>query len=676
MATHAASTHDTSSRAVEGRASELSRSGAGSSVLARWLGIGPVAVVLAAMFVELVLADRKYGLFTGGFGQSRAVDSPAELALFAIGYTASMLFLAIAGWAFARRVTRGRLGWAAVFVFALTNGIVFALALAAQYQLHSYFSDAVGFALLKQLGGGSLVDALLYGLSEIGIALLALAGLAGVVWCVWKLAKRFLPADLPVPRAPSGMLLLFSIAALVLTGWFIPRSGSDAAFGLNRTLGWQILTGSLDLASDVDGDGYGLFAIQHDTAPFDGARHPLALDIPGNGVDEDGFGGDLQLVALPAALPALAIPDGAPHVVVVVMESTRFDVLGKRVGGKPVAPNLERLVVAGDAVAPAYSHVGFTTESLKSIFSGQLAPREGDPSLFRDLDAADYRIGVFSGQAEDFGGIAETVGMRETADTFVDAKVLREKRAFDFAAEGSLLVDEAHLLDAFDSSLGKNDWDKPHFAYFNFQSAHFPYHHDGVDMRVAETPVARADIRASNAQAVRTTYWNAVANADYWLGEVIARLKSKGVWDDTVLIVTGDHGEDLFENGFLGHGHIVNQRQFGTFLATNRPDSLPGGPLALSDYRAIVAAMLTGSRPDTPDAPPFLHIGPLGAPTAIGLAGPGRELTSLRLDTGEACLLEKGRCIPHKQLRGKDAQRVAALVARWGSERWRDHLRD
>ncbi|ANY19117.1 Sulfatase [Tsuneonella dongtanensis] len=652
------------------------RVGASRHAWARVLALAPFAVVLAASLVELALADRKFGLFTGGFGMSRAVDTLPERAAFAAGYASAMALIGLAGWMLALRLTRGRAGWTPVFVFALLNGALFAAVLAARYQLASYFSDAVGFALLRQLGGGSLVDAILFGMSEIGVALLAIGGMAAAAWGVARLLARIMPDTLSRPGAPGGKAAAAACAAFLALAFAIPRSGSDAAYALERTLGWGTLVSALDLASDSDRDGYGLLGTQRDDAPFDGTRHPLALDVPGNGIDEDGYGGDLRLVPL-ATPPGPQVFTGArPHVVVVVLESVRGDVLGKRVNGRAVAPNLEALAAAGSVARPAYSHVGFTTESLKSLFSGALAPRRGDPSLFTDLEASGYRIGVFSGQPEDFGDISETVAMRSSADVHVDAETLRDKRAFDFAAQGSLLVDEAHLLSAFDRTLWGEDWSgQPRAAYFNFQSAHFPYDHPGVARRVTADPVARKDISAANAERVRETYWNAVAHADRWLGELVARLKAKGVWDETILIVTGDHGEELFEGGFLGHGHVINREQFGTLLVASRPGVVPQGPIGLSDYRAILSAAIRAEAPPRTVAAPFLHIGPLDTPTAIGLAGPDGALTSLRLDTGEACFREQGTCTPYAVLAAADKARVDALVARWGSERWREHQR-
>ncbi len=629
------------------------------------------AIVAAVALVELAIADRKYGVFTGGFGQSSAVDSGAELALFALGYGASLATVALLAWALCARLNRHGGGWATSFNFAFGFGATSLAALVARYQLHSYFSDAVDFALLKQLGGGSFKDALLFGKNEIALGLAAVAVLALVWWGLWRLAMKLLGEQTEPHRGPSRRTVgLAWLAWLVLLA-AIPRRGSDAALGLERMLAWGSAEQVLAQATDFDRDEYGLFGLQFDDHPFDAARHPLALDVPGNGIDEDGYAGDLALVPVPGPRPFTLVPAKGPNVIVVVMESTRGDVLGKRLDGRLVAPNLAAIAARGSGIAPSYSHVGFTTASLKSIFAGRLEPHAGDPALFAELKRSGYGISVFSGQPEDFGDISATVGMRNNADNFVDAELLRDKRASRFAAQGSLLVDEGILLGEFDRRLGrKTDWAKPQFVYLNFQSPHFPYDHPGVEHRFADPPLPRSEITAANRAAVERTYWNAVAHADAALGALVVRLKALGVWDDTVLLVTGDHGESLFEDGFLGHGHLINARQFATFLAVNRPLPLLRAPLAISDYRPILLDLLTGKEPRGDGFAPFMHIGELDTPGAIGLAGTRFGIVSLRLDRGEACFERPAHCRRYGDLSGEEKRVVDALVARWGSERW------
>lgn len=629
------------------------------------------AVVMLVSLVELAIADRKYGVFTGGFGQPNAVDSPGELALFSLGYAASLVAVALLAWTLCARINRRRPGWATSFHFAFALGGATIAALTGRYQLHSYFSDAVDFALLKQLGGGSFKDALLFGKNEIAMALTALAALGLAWWALWRLALRVLGPKGATAKAPR-----WRIVAVALTVWLvllaaIPRSGSDAAPGLSRMLAWGAAEQALALATDFDGDGYGLFGLQRDGHPFDAARHPLALDVPGNGVDEDGYDGDLVLVPVPTPRPFTVVPANGPNVIVVVMESTRADVLGKRIDGRLVAPNLAAIAAQGTGIAPSYSHVGFTTASLKSMFSGRLEPHAGDPALFAELKRGGYGINVFSGQPEDFGDISETVAMRGNADVFVDAELLRDKRASRFAAQGSLLIDENVLLAEFDKRLGRpGQWAKPQFVYFNFQTPHFPYDHASVEHRFADPPLARSEISAARREELERTYWNAVAHSDAALGALVERLKRLGQWDDTLLLVTGDHGESLFEDGLLGHGHIINRRQFATFLAVNRPLPELKPPLAISDYRAVLLDLLSDRQPRSQGFAPFMHIGSLDAPSAIGLAGTRLGVVSLRLDRGEACFERPARCRRYRDLVGEERRVIDGLVARWGSERW------
>jgi hypothetical protein len=638
--------------------------------------VAAAAIVPTVSVVELVIADRKYGVFTGGFGQPEAVDTAGERLLFLASYACAQAALALLVWCLCRAAgQRGRHQtdrWVATvhFAFAFSGGML--AALIARYQLHSYFSDAVDFALLKNLGGGSLKDALLFGKNELALGVAALAALVVSWWLAVLAARRWLrsPRGEQPRRAPwrlAGGACALWLLALAL----VPRFAQEEARALERMLGWSVagqLTASL---TDFDRDGYGLFGLQIDAHPFDAARHPLALDVPGNGIDEDGYGGDLTLVPIPRPRPETLVPAGGPHLVLVVLESTRSEAIGKRVDGRLVAPNLTALAAAGTAIRPSFSHVGFTTASLKSIFAGDLAPRAGAPSLFRELARSGYRVSVLSGQPEDFGAISATVGMREHADLFIDAETLREKRAFSFAAQGSLLIDEQVLIEEFDRHfMSASAWSRPQFVYLNFQSAHFPYDHPGVPHRFAHPPIARGEITAANKDEVQRTYWNAVAHADAALGTVIERLKTLGVWDQTVMLVTGDHGEALFEQGFLGHGHVIDRDQSATFLALNRRAPGLRGPLALSDYRGVLLDLLRGRGVHQAPLPPFMHIGDLDHPKAIGMAGTAFGIVSLRMDRGTACFEQPKQCRAYAGLAGAEKQAVDALVARWGSERW------
>lgn len=640
-----------------------------------------IAILAAAgmpLLVEVALAERKYGLFTAGFGATKVIDTPTEWLAFLAGAGLAQLLLVGLAFVLVRALHRrtARPALVRLDFLALTVGGLLAWTI-ARFQVLSYFSDAVSFKLLARLGGGSLFDAFLFALSE---GTLMIAGVAGAVagWLAlrWWWSRRARPASQPPLRLGRALLAI----ALVLPGVALAANRlPDARYALGRLTAFGLANGALATATDFDRDGYSWFSAQLDRQPFDAARHPFAFDVPGNGVDEDGFAGDFTDTRPDPPVPAPRLSGPPRHLVVVVLESARADVIGRRVNGRVVTPNLNALAAAGSSWPNAYSHVGFTTASLKSLFAGGLDPRPGDPSLFTDLKANGYRIGVFSGQPESFGDIAAVVGMRQAADIYVDAETLKDERAFGFAAKGSLLVDEGKLLREFDRTMARPaDWRRPQFVYFNFQSAHFPYHHPGMTVPLGIVPLDRGAISAANARRVAETYYNALAYADARLGQVIARLKAMGVWDDTLLVVTGDHGEALFANGTLGHGHVLDPEQTRIPFVTNRPGLADPAPLGLRDMRALILQGLGGAPAPRRDRPTFLHIGEVEAPTAIGIVGPGGVFTTMTLETEEVWLAGPngtgGRRARYPSLTGADRARADALVDEWARQRWQRRL--
>lgn len=632
----------------------------------------PLALAfLVTLAFEAALVERKSAIFGGGFGQSKVVDQAGEWLVFVPALIVAQAAQVLAAF-LVLRALHGRRTGEAVFVLNflfLTVGIGCAL-LVAKFEALAYFSDAMGFELIRNLGGGSLATAALYVLDEAVLLGLAAGGAALAYLACFALVKRYLPGwkrgEDPIGWRHLAGLLVLAVPLALAADW-----RPDVRYGLSRFNAFGAISRGLHTLTDFDRDGYSWFSVQRDSAPFDPARHPLALDIPGNGVDEDGFGGDFRFAGAPEPAPALKLPVRPRHLVVIVLESFRGDAIGRVVAGRPVTPNLNALAREGSWVREAYSHVGFTTQSGKSIFGGALEPRAGGPSLFRDLKAAGYRIGVFSAAPEDFGGISETVGMRSSADLFVDAEALKAERAHESASLGSLALDGRIVLRELDRHFrSPADWRRPTFLYLNIQEAHFPYSHPDMPRFLPGRLAKRSEIKAANRAMVERTYWNAAAYADWVVGQVVARLKTQGAWEDSLILVTGDHGEALFEQGFLGHGHVLDREQTHVPLILSDPKLRVAGPVGLADYRGIVLRGLSGEGPPPPRASVFQYIGTIDRPGVIGIVEPGGVWTTLDLETEEVWFSDTGRRARYRALEPAEKARADRLVDEWARQRW------
>jgi arylsulfatase A-like enzyme len=80
-----------------------------------------------------------------------------------------------------------------------------------------------------------------------------------------------------------------------------------------------------------------------------------------------------------------------------------------------------------------------------------------------------------------------------------------------------------------------------HWLRIQKQSSYF----QGAQGRVAEL-----DDRAIT--LTRRAYYGLIAEIDHWVGEVLAELRRSGQWDNTLVIFTSDHGEQLGDHGLFG----------------------------------------------------------------------------------------------------------------------------
>jgi len=91
----------------------------------------------------------------------------------------------------------------------------------------------------------------------------------------------------------------------------------------------------------------------------------------------------------------------------------------------------------------------------------------------------------------------------------------------------------------------------------------------------------------ADVERLRAIYDSAVSYHDQQVGRLVAKLKSWGIWDQTMLIITADHGEELFEDQRCGHGGSLRDSLVRVPLLVHDPARFPAGTIIDEGAEAV-----------------------------------------------------------------------------------------
>jgi len=248
---------------------------------------------------------------------------------------------------------------------------------------------------------------------------------------------------------------------------------------------------------------------------------------------------------LPWASTAFAVPVGAPNVVVITIDTLRADHLGCY-GYKQIrTPNIDALAADATRFERAYTAVPVTLPSHTVMFTGTYPMLSGmhdfaanklnptQPTLASVLKEHGYATAAVIGSAV----LDSRFGLNRGFDFYYDHfdfNRLQESNLEEMERPGNLVADVT--LDW----LSKN-YSKKFFLWMHLYDPHYPY----------RPPAPYGE------EYKDSPYDGEIAFADAQVGRLIRFLKSKGLYANTLIVLSGDHGEGLGEHGEKTHGFFI-----------------------------------------------------------------------------------------------------------------------
>jgi arylsulfatase A-like enzyme len=311
--------------------------------------------------------------------------------------------------------------------------------------------------------------------------------------------------------------------------------------------------------------------------------------------------------------------NGAPNVLLVVLDTVRADNLSLQGYERPTTPRLSEWAARGVRFDQARATSPYTLGTHASLFTGHWmsetsarvnAPLDAElPTLAEHFRDRGYATGgfvgnIFYGSAHyglDRGflhylDIPDNLTRKVSFREFCRSSRLGESlliwfelkwRIFQPMEKLRLHGDELNreALDWVDQARGLN---RPFFMFMNYFDAHSPYSLPGeapqpysrltadrleARMKRLEQSEAALDAHPSDARAAEVTRLQAEVNThlrnayddgiswiDRKLDELLKGLEGRGLLDETLIVITADHGEMLGEHEVIGHGKSLDRQ--------------------------------------------------------------------------------------------------------------------
>jgi arylsulfatase A-like enzyme len=261
--------------------------------------------------------------------------------------------------------------------------------------------------------------------------------------------------------------------------------------------------------------------------------------------------------------PAIPRERRVKNVVLVVLESTSTQFLSVYHSRYPTTPNLQAQASNALIFDNCYSNDGYTLQSFMPLFLSQYPgvgweiyasshPHLSGTSAAQALHERGYRTAFFTGAVLDFRG----------SRRFFDNRgfdLIRGCEDFQSAGIGTMVsswgMDDPPVFDALLDWIGQGS-DKPFFAMLWTQQTHHPYalapYQHVVDFGVPNPGTDQGKLL--------NLYLNDLRIADEQLGRLFAFLEQHHLADDTLVAITGDHGEAFgFPHPWMFHGTALYQ---------------------------------------------------------------------------------------------------------------------
>lgn len=318
-----------------------------------------------------------------------------------------------------------------------------------------------------------------------------------------------------------------------------------------------------------------------------------------------------------------------PNIVLLTVDALRADHLSGHGYDRPTSPELDALMAKNLWFDRAFSASSHTAEAVPALLTGRYPDEASDtnyrldtPSVARRLQKKGFATAAFHSNPY----VSRAYGYGDGFDEYDDDLYLSQHRLLALFQRLLDILRNKHYARADEINERSLEWidslgGGPFFCWNHYMDVHGPYqppaeyqeqfHRQTVKDRNLHKLYKRsvsdpASVTEEEHAILEDLYDGEIRYTDNMISAFLDALAQRGLLDDSVVIITGDHGDGFAEEGYFGHPRVLDDELLHVPLAVlglSEESQRISVPTSTLDIVPTILSLVGESDPTLPGEP-------------------------------------------------------------------------
>ncbi len=261
-----------------------------------------------------------------------------------------------------------------------------------------------------------------------------------------------------------------------------------------------------------------------------------------------------------------------PNVLFIVVDTLRSDHTSIEDPGKRTTGYLKNTLLPDSIYfRKGYSNSPWTLPSISSMLTSKYPSQLGIRNLISKIGEREFTLpelmreeGYITGGVISHILLNENYGFAQGFDYFSDKNISGEYGNHIAISSPGVTEDALKFI--------QSQKDRKFFLFLHYFDPHYIYlDHEkredysgkftSKDISFLRNQIRKKEFSTKDTDYLKHCYDTEIRYTDFYVGRVIDELKKKGIYDNTIIVFTSDHGEEFVERGWLGHSTTLYNEQ-------------------------------------------------------------------------------------------------------------------